>query len=497
MHNFTLRLNLLDDVVFSASSATEGGHTSLDYIPGSALLGWAASQLYSTLKIEDAWLLFHSGKVRFGHGLPATDSLDTFKPMPACFHYAKNSEWRGADNRLCKEQVFNLTHTIPDPDGQVQYKQLREGYISPDGMLFYPEKSLSMKTAINPNTGRAAESQLFGYEALVAGQTFISTITADSDVPEELMLRLKEVCSGVMHLGRSRASQYGRVESIEISNTPCFGRVGGEFVKNLTLWLMSDMALYHHGQTVLKPEPRDLGLPAGHLVIERSFVRHRCYTPYNAKRRAPDLERQVLAAGSILHFELDEPVDSAQLPQSFGIFRESGLGKVWINPPLLDAKHPLFEQAIEHPALEKIAMPNHPLLHWLKKASTAIEETKQIHQTVDERMTELRNLYRTAFSMTGIIDAGPGASQWGRVRDVAEQSHDLKQLKTNLFSHDGVCKEGDADWSQVAQINERFIDFRTWLQELIEQENNDHIASIISLLAHEAATERVRKGDRS
>ena len=43
MHRAALVLTLESDLVLSARAATLGGHAGLDYIPGAALLGWAAS----------------------------------------------------------------------------------------------------------------------------------------------------------------------------------------------------------------------------------------------------------------------------------------------------------------------------------------------------------------------------------------------------------------------------------------------------------------------
>ena len=48
-----LLITLQDDLVISASSATTGGHESLDYLPGSLLFGVAASRLYAELKKQD------------------------------------------------------------------------------------------------------------------------------------------------------------------------------------------------------------------------------------------------------------------------------------------------------------------------------------------------------------------------------------------------------------------------------------------------------------
>jgi len=494
MHKFSLQLQLLDDVVLSASSATEGAHASLDYIPGASLLGWAASRLYQTLESKDAWLLFHSGKVRFGHGLPMASQSGAALPMPACLHYAKGKAWRVEDS-LVQEQVFNLIHHTPASG--VQYKQLREGYLTPDGLLHYPEKSLSMKTAINPDTGRAAESQLFGYEALLAGQRFTTTITADADVPEALFEKLRESCKGIMHLGRSRSAQYGRVEAIETDKAAGMSGQSDCLADALTLWLTADMALYRNGQPLLKPEPGDLGMPAGRLVAEKSFVRSRRYAPYNAKRRAPDLERQVLAAGSVLHFELDELVNTATLPDSFGLFRECGLGAVLINASLLATAHPAFGAAAEIAVAPAVEAPDHPLVHWLQGESASMTRATRIHGRVEALMGELTHLYGTAASMAATNDVGPKPSQWGRVRVIAEQADGLDRLKSLLFGNDGVCKAQDEAWCQPAQLKERFVTFRSWLQERVDNEARQDVASIISLLARDAAAIQSQKGVRS
>ena len=63
MHHAALILTLSADAVFSARAATLGGHEGLDHIPGAALLGWAAGQLYGGGG-RKAYILFHSGKVR-------------------------------------------------------------------------------------------------------------------------------------------------------------------------------------------------------------------------------------------------------------------------------------------------------------------------------------------------------------------------------------------------------------------------------------------------
>ncbi|MCU7960115.1 MAG: hypothetical protein KZQ58_08975 [gamma proteobacterium symbiont of Bathyaustriella thionipta] len=173
MKQQALLIDLLDDCVFSARSATEGAHESLDYIPGSALLGAVAAELYSGLNIETAFAAFHSGQLRFGNGLPWNGNSVGW-PMPYVWHHAKN-EKPAEDGRLQENQIFKGSQV----GNNRQAKQLRSGFVHENGQWSRPNHSLHMKTAIDSQTGRASEGQLFGYDALHKGQRFVSFLEAD------------------------------------------------------------------------------------------------------------------------------------------------------------------------------------------------------------------------------------------------------------------------------------------------------------------------------
>ena len=66
-------VELLSDVVITERSATEGGHRSLDYLPGSVFLGVAAKRMYDDLSKDESYSLFHSGKMRFGNAYPVVE----------------------------------------------------------------------------------------------------------------------------------------------------------------------------------------------------------------------------------------------------------------------------------------------------------------------------------------------------------------------------------------------------------------------------------------
>jgi len=485
MRKVQIKLTLKDDVVFSERSASQGGHTSLDYVPGSTLLGWAASRLYAKLTLTDAWLLFHSGKVRFGNGLPVARNGLMALPMPLCWHFEKSTEWKN-DSRIFPERIYNTIHS--EPDMSLQLKQLRSGYVTADGLIHKPAKSLSMKTAINPETGRAANAQLFGYEALLAGQTFMAILSADDDVPVDLFDKIQNVCSGLMHLGRSRSAQYGRVLA-EIVNPESTSVEFRAKSKDFLFWLLSDMALERYGQPILKPEPSDMGLPKGELVAAKSFVRNRRYAPFNGKRKAPDLERQVICAGSVLCFRLDDQVDPDCLPSSYGMFREGGLGEVLISPSLLSTPHPEFIPTVESEKGDVVKKPDYPLVHWLIKQAVFASSNREILDRADILFAELRYLYQTASSLTAQSMVGPGKSQWGRIRELAMQETDPENLKTHLFGEDGVCKlKNNEDWTCTGQNRAGdFITFRVWLQGLFEEEPVDNLPQLLSTLAQRAS----------
>jgi CRISPR-associated protein Csx10 len=303
MKTLTITLKLLDDTVISERAATQGGHRCLDYIPGANLLGWSATQLYPTLSKHDAWSLFHSGMVRFGNALPLTATGAVGRPMPLCWHENKGGNRAIQDSQIQPGSLMNLLHCEPDAD--VQPRQLRAGYVSEQGEVVKPNRMLRMKTAIDPDQGRAANAQLFGYEAIVAGTRFQAKLTADDTIDPSLLEKLRTSLCGQIRLGRSRSAQYGGVQALTNSwreETPT-----NKPQSNLILWLQSDLALVNEaGSPTLVPEAQLLGLTSGaRYQADRSFVRYRRYTPYNQARRSHDVERQVISQGSVLCYALD------------------------------------------------------------------------------------------------------------------------------------------------------------------------------------------------
>ncbi len=495
MKGFDLFLTLKDDCVFSERAATEGGHRGLDYIPGGAILGAAAAQLYRTLPTVDAFLLFHSGRVRFGNGLPIAEDGERAWPVPFCWHHIKG-ERAEEGGRLVGERIWHLGLLDELPHGH-QPQQLRRGYVTAGGELCVPTQALRLKTAIDPTTGRAREAALFGYDSLSAGQRFASRVTADADVSDGLLDKLGEVLMQEVLLGRSRSAEYGRagVEIREIVADPGAALdlplpLGdGAKMKETIMWLLSDLAaLDDFGQPTLTPRPESLGLPRGDLLANKSFVRVRRYSPWNAHRGGPDLERQVLAQGSVLVFQLERSLNEmerARIAAGLGAHREAGLGQVSLDSPLLATEQPHFAtpaKAAAEPA--KPQRPVSPLVEWLEERW----KSQSVRQDSATRARELAHEYRallgSARRLKGLADRaeiGPSASQWGSA--LAEAKAARGDLARKLFDeNNGVCKPSAPGWSDEHwdDRNHPTRSFAAWLREVLGTEPDPRFVQLLA-----------------
>ena len=465
MSSFGLVITLQDDCVFSERNATEGGHRALDYIPGSVLLGAAAAQLYPKEDQATAFQLFHSGTVRFGNAYPLTQNgAETF-PMPACWHEAKGKPAL-EEGKVNPEKTWRLDqcadHALPNNEqGEKQQpKQLRSGYVALDGSLADSRKSFRMKTAIDGKTGRAKEAMLFGYDALEAGQRFYCRVDCDY-LDDTWLNKLKAVFSKPLLLGRSRSSEYGRANVVLVGvPQPASSTASGN--KQITLWLQSDlMAVDEFGQPNLSPAPQDLGLPKGHLVADRSYVRTRRYSAWNAYKRGYEMERQVIGKGSVLVYQLDEALSAdhiQQIQRGLGLERQAGLGQVWLNPPLLENTNhaqPVFANSIppiidgtssQHNAPVGADKPD--LILWLEQRKNQATGKEKVAGEARQQAKAYRDFLASARGLAGLdrrIPVGPSHSQWGVVL-AAAKGHKL----TELFADpEGSCKAEGEGWRDM------------------------------------------------
>ena len=503
------KATLLEDVVMTERAATEGGHDSLDYLPGATFLGAVAAHWYKKLlkeNPEDVYTVFHSGKVRFSNGLPLSEDEQLSYPMPLCW-YHKKGEAKSGTMALRNYQFSEYPKNI-------RAKQIQGDYISlaaiePKNRVTIIKPKFRMKTGIDADVGTARDSQLFGYSSLPANNSFVFSLEADDDVKPSLFEEIVKRLLGTLKLGRSRSAEYGAVNIEEYETKD--ERQAAETTSSVTFWLLADMALQDEfGQPVLQPTAKILGLPADFkLDLEKTFVRSRRYAPFNAYRGRREIERVVLSMGSVLHFKSkndDKLVDAKTLQgiqaQGIGLYRQNGLGRVWINPPLLADLRPKFQEISKNKKISfRLKEPDHPILRYLKKRKGEASEISTIEKQAQEWLNELAKLYSSAkgLSYTPVGTCpGPTATQWGQVMEKAKQASSVQEL-SEIFGEHAVCKENDALWGKRFFINIKdkpeIDNFRLWLEHKIKTEKQQEvllqIVARFARLARDVATNAV------
>ncbi len=488
-----LLITLQDDVIISASATTAGGHSTLDYIPGSLLLGAAAAGLYKSLDSDSAWQAFHSGRIRFHNGYIISEQGEPGLPSPLSLHYYKGQEPPQGQplsaNRIVRPSLDKL-------DPKRQLKQLRETYLTVSGERVNVATSISIKTAIDKNTGRASEAQLFGYQALCAGQRFLAYLEKDSDTPDALFAQILSALAGEVRIGRSRSAQFGRVHIDVLDNTGSaleYTNPTGQ--TELSLWCLSDLALFdpQTQQATLQPTPQHFGLQGGHFDAGKSYLRGRSYSPFNGHRNAFDTRRDVICAGSVIHFSDLEPITDQQwqaLQRPQGGFVEHGLGVVVANAAICTLTPLKFASAagdrIPQKASDSSQGASSALLEWLKDKTAA---TTEHHSAwLDDTSREIEQQYIMARSFNAIDSnqpIGPSPSQWGEVYQSARDlRHKPDELYRKLFGGDNaICRaRAGSEYAWGLKINYD-TDFSAWLKRRFE--SDEDLVEKITLLAAE------------
>jgi len=426
---------LLSDVVLNQTSATAGGHATLDFIPGASFLGAAAARVYELLGTR-AFTAFHSGKIRFGNAYPiAADGAPAF-PVPLSWHRQKGA---ALGDGAVDCAAFEDGTTDSDLLAMGSLQQVRRGYVTDGGVYVLPETSFRLKTAIDRDAGgRSMESQLFGYESLRAGSRWWFELRADDDVPDDLLDTVENALVGIVGIGRSRSAEYGRVKVNKhagwtISASPAAAD-GVVLVYCVSDALFRDPAT---GATTLTPSADVFGLPAtAPLVPARTFVRSRTYAPFNGKRRANDLQRTVVCKGSVFAYRA-QGADLAKARQfvlaGVGEWRQDGLGAVCVAPALLGSKSVSLRADAAQGGRAASPVSRSSLADWLvaRHAESALEAA--VESTVESWVKELRPK----------LGKGPSKSQWGTLRQIAASTPTANGLDAALFADPrGFCCHG-------------------------------------------------------
>jgi len=479
MQTLTFLATLDSDTVISESSSTAGVHSSLDYLPGACLLGACAAAIYKDLSPAESFLVFHSGKVRFGNAYPMTESGVPAIPVPAAWHCFKG-ESPSKDGMLTTSIINQINYKMTKEDEEKQPKQMRDGYFTLCGLAPRVETGYRLKTAVDRKSKKAAESQLFGYEHLSAGSRWWFELNCDADVVPRLVQKIQTALLGSIRLGRSRTAEFGRATVVAADGAFGLSQSLGNS-NRITLYCLSDLALRDGGSGALTliPDGSHFGLTGVVLDKMRSFIRTRSYAPFNGTRCANDLERQVISKGSVITFVKcdNQPFDGAEiavlqkrLSCGTGLYLQDGLGRLLLNPAFLDGDRFVAGGTLRlaSPVIksQNVAYTSE-LTEWLAAKSTDATGDKEIVAQVEKWAGILKNAIR---NLAKVDLPYPGNSQWGTVRSV---SGTRAQIESLLFcetkGEEGFCVHGvsKAQWDAEFRHDNNWVTFAGFLKNVV------------------------------
>ena len=501
----------IDKLIVSETASTAGGHSSLDYIPGSAILGAVAAHLYKRLDDPELqWLVFHSGKVRFGNAYPANHEAALSWPMPLSLHAPKNSQAIN-QGQLNAGTVIDLSSDKGAED--VQYRQLRTGYVNATGLMSECEKSYQLKTAINYHSGTAKDSQLFGYEAIESDQWFCGQLTWDNDVEAEAKHVIDAVLEVLdqpnLRIGRSRGAEFGRVKIAQIA-LPAQQAVAS---KSVTVYCVSDLALKSKstGQPVLTLDAEQLGLSETQVRLRPAdtFVRTRRYSTYNGARGAYDQERLVIAKGSVFSFDIlansDDVLKQLQslTEQGLGLWKESGLGQISLSVRAPESLDVTGNQPF--PVAEPV---DTPLIHWLAKKAGVTSSQDSAYKIALKAIQDIEDQYKTGRLLSAIPahqEWGPNGRAWAKVLDVTKSVSDQQAVMAKLFEGSNALiqtnvsqtKAGDPWQSEIVDGDGHYITMALWFKNYVSNNlsnRSEPLYLILQVIARQAMSLNIEWG---
>jgi len=424
---------LESDVVLHASSNTEGKIELLDYIPGSNFLGIVAKD-YANFG-NDAFDIFHGGKVRFSDAQPVIEGKRSFR-IPLCWFQPKGSSL---------DKVYNLLHIKEDErkslvGKNIQLKQMRSGFVTEDNYYAKLSHRYRQKSKYNPDKRRSEDGAMFGYSALPSKMLMRFSVEFDDDISDELIEKIVKQLEGTKRLGKSRSAEYGLVkisqckEETKVSELKDFGT-------DMVLYAVSRVALIDEsGTSVLKPTISLLGLPqSARIDWEETQIRTSRYSPYNMARRTRDYERFIIEKGSVIVIkdlpnDFDVKAYKSRIARGVGAFLSEGFGQILVNPAFLLQKNPALTKGEFQTKEEKEKKQDKKLETWVKMRAEKEHKKIVLLDSVEKSLNESENKFK-----------GTKPSQWGKIREFAQRGYEANKEAIKEYLEKG--KASKSQWS--------------------------------------------------
>ena len=466
------KCHLLSDVIINQKAATVGPQASLDFIPGNNFLGIAANYLYNKYSSDPhtTWLLFHSGKVRFGdaHPLFLKDGIYIRSlRIPAAMYYPKLKK--------PTEECY-IYHWINDFESIVdkQIKQCRSGFYAfyqGKGEKIDINKTFAIKSAYDPVNRRSQDQKMYGYESIDKGTLYTFEVACDDDISESLQQDIiYSLTNGVKRVGRSRTAQYGLIKNEYLENIQFQDIPVNRPVQNIEVIYAESRLIFldEFGLPTYTPTVQQLGFnnAKSRILWDKSQIRTFQYAPWNSIRQARDPDRCGIEKGSVFVIQsFDDPVIS---PFGYlGSYQNEGFGKVIYNPIFLSAGTNGKSLCCLNDNKPTTDIPNQQVSSPMEKRDNYVlqylvtrMEKEQLEQTVYQLVDDFITTNKSLF----ISSKDDFSAQWGQIRSIATTCATKKILIESISNYltKGIAKN---KWEEY----HRFHVFKTFMEKLTDQ----------------------------
>lgn len=368
----------LDEPLIISEKAEAGNEfASISYIPGPALRGAFAGRIAAAHDLEaydepayEAFAdLFYRGGAAFSPLYPAHKSGDALWPaipspadLLSCelFPGFVSTGGHGAESHALRSEPRSLC-PVCQPAHETKMEPWRKYLtLNPTGpYAFDVDRMTEMHLRVDPTTARAAEGDLFSYEALQPGQYFAGEVQCRDAAAWQMLQALTGLEPGrvtQMRIGRATRRGYGCVSLyLEVRGEdepylwcpqPIEDRVT-DVESPLLLTLLSDTIVTdRRGRFQTGFYRAWLKEALGMAVdVQRSFAAARTVDGFHAYLGLPRWRDVALQAGSAAALRVPRGVSLADLRQELarieregiGLRRGEGFGRVAFNHPIYQA----------------------------------------------------------------------------------------------------------------------------------------------------------------
>lgn len=479
MESRTYSINLIDDIVLNASLATEGNMDSLDYIPGSNLLGIVVHQLFAAGDRELAMQVIRDGAVHFGDATIEVDGKASY-PMPYAYYMAKLKAKVG-DDPIYLHHLIDPDKPIVDDEGKrIQIKQQRSGYLTADGQYLKQVKTnFALKSAHNRDQRRSKEGQMYGFRSIAAGQTFRCAVSGS----RAMLDKIDSLLIGHHYIGKSRTAQYGRVEIARVDKVDDIPYFKADYT---LVYAASNLCFYDQGQPTYQPSAEQLGVPGGTVIWSKSQIRTSTYSAWNSTRDTTSTERHVINRGSVFYVEGGKPSTSSA---TLGSYRSEGLGQVLYNPSFLQgsngAKLSLKINPVSAAELDSKTDKNHQMATSLGNMLMRKRKEQLANYSLAADANQTVNAWKQSSDFKHI-----SSSQWGQIRTYATKAKTIEDLRRVLF-------EKDTGYLAHGKVYKSHWNDKRCLKELKTKVEAVHTPRLIAKIAAEMGKTKRAKDNKT